>query len=299
MDVFFKGLWTTCKVIGVAAKVTGGVAAAAVRGAVNTLDTTAQALDKVNCKDWDGLERLAEHKINQLGYAVENKLKATCELGNEVEECLKDKNRPFLTKENTRRMTTVATVGVGMMSAGAAGASILDIDADDAGVDDNDPDDAGLNDVNVVADDDSSIVSTTYQWNDASDEGATDFVNEEREDWPDYPDESGYGYDPSVLTIQDGAFIGSSDELVELTRMGQIDGTTHIDEEDLIRDMGARNEFLRMHGYDGVPEGWEVHHVVPLSEGGADSPDNMILIMEDDHDYITSAHSRFYGWHRN
>ena len=51
-----------------------------------------------------------------------------------------------------------------------------------------------------------------------------------------------------------------------------------------------------LHGFDGVPEGYEVHHVVPLSEGGADTPDNMILVSEADHAAITSAHAGFYGW---
>jgi len=63
-----------------------------------------------------------------------------------------------------------------------------------------------------------------------------------------------------------------------------------------VRDIGARDAFLSVHGFDGVPEGYEVHHVVPLSEGGADTPDNMILVSEADHAAITSAHAGFYGW---
>ena len=72
-----------------------------------------------------------------------------------------------------------------------------------------------------------------------------------------------------------------------------------IDSEDENRSLSARNEFLNMHGFTSVPEGYEVHHVVPLCEGGADSPDNMILVTEAQHDFITSAHSSFYGWHRS
>lgn len=30
--------------------------------------------------------------------------------------------------------------------------------------------------------------------------------------------------------------------------------------------------------------------------GGADTPDNMILVSEADHAAITSAHAGFYGW---
>lgn len=75
-----------------------------------------------------------------------------------------------------------------------------------------------------------------------------------------------------------------------------VDGTTHVASEDIVRDIGARDAFLSVHGFDGVPEGYEVHHVVPLSEGGADTPDNMILVSEADHAAITSAHAGFYGW---
>ena len=48
-----------------------------------------------------------------------------------------------------------------------------------------------------------------------------------------------------------------------------------------------------------APEGYEVHHIVPLSEGGADTPENMILVKEDLHDEITAAHSKFYDWRKS
>ena len=88
----------------------------------------------------------------------------------------------------------------------------------------------------------------------------------------------------------------SSQELDRLIQYGEVDGTTHVASEDIVRDIGARDAFLSVHGFDGVPEGYEVHHVVPLSEGGADTPDNMILVSEADHAAITSAHAGFYGW---
>lgn len=38
------------------------------------------------------------------------------------------------------------------------------------------------------------------------------------------------------------------------------------------------NLFLNMHGYDELPQGFEVHYIVPLSEGEADTPNNMIFL---------------------
>ena len=62
-----------------------------------------------------------------------------------------------------------------------------------------------------------------------------------------------------------------------------------------MRNVTARTQFLHSHGFDSVPDGYEVHHIVPLCEGGADSPDNMIIIKKEEHDIITATHSRYYG----
>ena len=51
-----------------------------------------------------------------------------------------------------------------------------------------------------------------------------------------------------------------------------------------------------MHGYENTPEGYDVHHIVPVSEGGPDSVDNMVLVSEEEHDRITAAHRAYYGW---
>ena len=104
------------------------------------------------------------------------------------------------------------------------------------------------------------------------------------------------GFAPSDLSVENGVFTGDGQELDRLIQYGEVDGTTHVASEDIVRDIGARDAFLSVHGFDGVPEGYEVHHVVPLSEGGADTPDNMILVSEADHAAITSAHAGFYGW---
>jgi len=93
-----------------------------------------------------------------------------------------------------------------------------------------------------------------------------------------------------------GKFEGSPANLQALIAQGEVEGTDHVDASDIHRSLAARNEFLAAHGYDHVPEGYEVHHVVPLSEGGTDTPDNMILLTEEEHDAVTAAHRRFYEW---
>ena len=44
------------------------------------------------------------------------------------------------------------------------------------------------------------------------------------------------------------------------------------------RSESARRGYLESLGYDKVPAGYEVDHVVPLSRGGADEPYNMQLL---------------------
>ncbi|WP_202108724.1 HNH endonuclease signature motif containing protein [Succinivibrio dextrinosolvens] len=105
--------------------------------------------------------------------------------------------------------------------------------------------------------------------------------------------------DSDLPGIENGVFVGDYADLNDLIKAGEIDGTTHIDDDDYVRDMTARNAFLKMHGLDSVPEGYEVHHIIPLCEGGADSPENMVLIKESQHDLITRAHAEFYGWFSN
>ena len=86
-------------------------------------------------------------------------------------------------------------------------------------------------------------------------------------------------------------FDGDSGDLSDLAKAGELEDTDHIESEDITRSLASRDAFLEENGY-------EVHHIVPLSEGGADTPDNMILLTEDDHAEITAEHGRFYGWHR-
>lgn len=95
--------------------------------------------------------------------------------------------------------------------------------------------------------------------------------------------------------VQNGVLVDSSG-LDEIIHAGEVSGTTHISTEDYIRDLSARDDFLHFHGFDRLPEGYEVHHIIPLCEGGADVPDNMILLSKEDHDIVTEAQAKYYRW---
>ena len=94
---------------------------------------------------------------------------------------------------------------------------------------------------------------------------------------------------------ENGMLVDSS-QLGNIVALGEVQGTEHIDSSHIERSEAVKAEFLAMHGYDSVPQGYEVHHIVPLSEGGADDVHNMILLSEHDHDIVTHAHKEFYGW---
>lgn len=96
--------------------------------------------------------------------------------------------------------------------------------------------------------------------------------------------------------VDNGIFEGDENDLTELSEVGMIEGTDHIDSDDLVRNIAARNDFLSSIGLDSIPEGYEVHHIIPLSEGGADDPSNMVLLTHEEHAQITAAHRNFYEW---
>lgn len=96
--------------------------------------------------------------------------------------------------------------------------------------------------------------------------------------------------------VEGGVFDGSEEDLNELSEAEMIEGSEHIDSEDIVRDPAVRAEFLASCGYESLPEGYEVHHIIPLSEGGTDDPSNMVLLTKEEHDVITAAHRNFYEW---
>lgn len=97
-------------------------------------------------------------------------------------------------------------------------------------------------------------------------------------------------------SVENGMFVGDESDLEALIDAGKDPTAEHVEAEDSVRDPGVRAAFLAQHGYDELPEGYEVHHIQPISEGGADSVDNMILVSEAEHDEITAAHREYYGW---
>lgn len=104
--------------------------------------------------------------------------------------------------------------------------------------------------------------------------------------------------DPDSIFGIDNHVVGMNADVQELSELGMkpelIDN--HIDSDSIIRSDTAKSNFLHSLGYDSVPEGFEVHHVVPLCQGGLDTPSNMVLISEEAHDFITAQHRQFYNW---
>ena len=49
------------------------------------------------------------------------------------------------------------------------------------------------------------------------------------------------------------------------------------------RSEANKKEFLRSKGYDSTPYGYEIDHIIPLSQGGTDDPSNMQLLTIEQH----------------
>lgn len=96
--------------------------------------------------------------------------------------------------------------------------------------------------------------------------------------------------------VKNGMLVDDS-QLSTISEDGMLQGTQHINAEGESRSEEAKEEFLHRNGYTQIPAGYEIHHIVPLSEGGADDPQNMVLLRTDQHDAVTRAHEQFYGWH--
>ncbi len=55
-------------------------------------------------------------------------------------------------------------------------------------------------------------------------------------------------------------------------------------------------EFLSKYGYEYTPVGYEVHHIVPIAQGGADVVGNMVLLSAEDHQKVTDKHNEVFKW---
>jgi 5-methylcytosine-specific restriction endonuclease McrA len=60
------------------------------------------------------------------------------------------------------------------------------------------------------------------------------------------------------------------------------------------RSQSARMTFLHSHGYHDLPRGYEIDHIIPLSQGGADTSDNMQLLTIDEHHQKTARERHRY-----
>ena len=112
-----------------------------------------------------------------------------------------------------------------------------------------------------------------------------------------------HGYVPAVDVdslpgVENGRLVDSS-ALDSIIGMGEVPESHHLDSSQYVRDLSVRSAFLQQHGLEAVPSGYEVHHIIPLCQGGADTPDNMILLPAEDHARVTAAHSAYYGWFTN
>lgn len=102
--------------------------------------------------------------------------------------------------------------------------------------------------------------------------------------------------DVDVMVGVKNGMLEDNSQLGQIIAMGEILGTPHVNSGDEVRTESAKLDFLHQHGYTTVPAGYELHHIVPLSQGGADNPQNMILLTHEQHDVVTQAHRHFYGW---
>jgi len=55
------------------------------------------------------------------------------------------------------------------------------------------------------------------------------------------------------------------------------------------RNQANVDKFLKNHGYSNTPSGYQVDHIIPLSQGGKDTPDNMQLIPTYQHKNKTAS----------
>lgn len=112
-----------------------------------------------------------------------------------------------------------------------------------------------------------------------------------------------HGFVPAVDVdelpgVENGMLVDGS-SLDNIIGMGEVPDSYHLDSSQYVRDLSARSAFLQQHGLYSVPAGYEVHHIIPLCQGGADTPDNMILLSAEEHAKVTAAHSAYYGWFNN
>lgn len=94
------------------------------------------------------------------------------------------------------------------------------------------------------------------------------------------------GYDDTLLTIiQEGIKKGKNNWRSKKDRAERKQETV--------------DKFLANYGYSCQPADYEIHHIVPIAQGGADVVENMILLKKSVHDSVTEIHGDVFGWKKN
>lgn len=241
-------------------RVTVGAGFTLVKGTVNTLSDTCRMAHRLSNKDWEGAAEIVGTRIERTVFGMSSAIDNTLDLAQEACEA-KASGKSFLREENIERMTNVATLGV------AASIGLQLFDADDSVTSSSESLNEPLGEVASVMQFDASCDTALAQ---------------------------AHGLDPAA--VHNGVFVGNQQDLVALIRAGEDPHGVHVEAEHIDRSDAVRNEFLVMRGLTEVPDGYELHHIKPLSEGGTDTPDNMIIVRDDVHDQITAAHRAYYQW---
>lgn len=61
----------------------------------------------------------------------------------------------------------------------------------------------------------------------------------------------------------------------------------------VVRSYANKKAFLRSRGYSDTPPGYEIDHIIPLSQGGSDAPYNMQLLTVRQHKAKTARESAY------
>lgn len=277
------------------------------KGVVGTVGTVAGVINDVSKKDYDAACNRIEKKIENTICGVDQAIENTAEFLNQVDESI-DQKKPvtrLFTGKNAKKLSGALTLGVGVIAA-------TDLITDDVSEvpSDYEPHSNDIEQSDFSENSHNDLIASnglSINDNQSLSDSSSYVASADEVDSPLFDDE--YASDEYISdaqlaancglpesAIDNGVFVGTDQDLQNLIVAGEFEETQHVNAEDIDRNMEARQVFLEMHGYDGVPEGYEVHHIVPLSEGGADSPQNMILVTEEDHEVITAAHRKFYSW---
>lgn len=231
-----------------------------IKGTAKTVQTAALLTNAIGKGDAVGATKIVSNKIAGIAVTGCTIAKNAGDILDKAENYNNNNNEKFLTQETEKKLIACASAGTALIAGGCL-TSIIDSDTIEADTDSNlDTDDSDSESPDLSVDSHGNLICPEH------------------------------GHDCSAIFNQ------TDDDLSDLIGRGEIEQTEHLNSEEIHRSMSVRSAFLHEHGYDSVPSGYEVHHIKPLSEGGEDSVDNMILIDEENHDKVTAAHRKYYGW---